>query len=258
MNVISSIQNTSKYSGVTVVAPPTPVVYYTCINADIDTVNKKIKNYANNNYDVTYNNTLFIDIDSHFANGTGKGSFYSNNSVFATGTSQYAFTSSSRAVSLCYWFKLHTINPRGFYAFDIGRGNYGTNAILPEMNYNTSTGLMTSYYIYCGNASFNTNSYVTLPSNINLQNWTHFAVIVENGKTPRMFINGTKLTPNNSSTVTLNTFTTQNGFALAGLPNGQTQRPLCKVNELRVYNSALTDAQISTIYNWNGTSALNL
>jgi hypothetical protein len=245
-------------SSTTASASPTAVIYYTCINADIDTANSKIKNYSSNSYDITYNNSLFINTDTNFSSGTGKGCFYSNNSVFGSGTSQYAFTSSAKAITLRYWFKLHTKTPLGFYAFDIGRGGYGTNAILPEMAYDTNTGILNYYFLYCGNTSFNFSSYCTLPSNVNLQNWTHFCAIVENGKTPKLYINGTQCTPNSSSTIALNTFTTSNGFMIAGLPSGQTNRQQCKVNEIRIYNSSLNDAQISSIYNWDGASSLTL
>lgn len=255
MNLLTSISNPIKYNSepsLSALPLPTPVIYYTCITADIDTVNKKIKNYVTNSYDITYNTTGFISTDTNFSNSTGWGCFNANNTNFGLGTSQYAFTDSSRAVTICYWLKITSLTPKGYYAVDIGRGPFN-QSILVEMDFNTTTGYMQNIFVYCGIAAISFNKY---PANFDVRNWFHISVIVENNKTPKLYINGSLITGTNPNIYTLNTFTTPNGISISGLPSGQTNRVSCKINELRVYNKALSNAQISSIYNWDGTGTL--
>lgn len=241
---------------------PQPVIYYTCKINDVDIQNKKIKNQITGNYDISYNNVNFISSDdTNFSTTENWGSFNSDNNNFSYGvnnvTPVYNFTGSSRAISICYWVKVTSLQNPGFYVFDIGKGNNSTftNLILPEMGYNTQTGYLTYIYLYVGNVNFNYNN---VPSNFDVRNWFHVCMIVENQKSPLLYINGSKVNSTNTSILTLNGFTTlsHNSSFISGKPSGQTNRIPCKLNELRIYNHALSSIQVKKIYDWNGINLI--
>ena len=125
MNLLTSISNPIKYNSASSSQSlgVTPIIYYTCINTDIDTNNKKIKNYATGNYDLTYNDNAFISniTNTNFDSST-RGCFYSSPTVYATGTlsNGYTFSGSPNSVSFCFWIKLNALTPRGYYPFSFG------------------------------------------------------------------------------------------------------------------------------------------
>lgn len=256
MNIVSSVQNSIKFGISSAPTSPIPVLYYTCKIADIDTANKKIKNYANNSYDITYNDATYINSDTNFTGNSAWGSFKSTTSIKGIGSSSYAFTSSTKAITFCFWMKVYSLSPQGYYPVHIGTGG---NLLSAEIAYNTSgasIGQPFSIFLYCGgnqtsNGGLQYNNFTTLPKN-DLRNWTHFCFVAEYNQVPKLYTNGVQATIINN-TNKINTWTnfTSSGIILSNnIP--------CNVNEVRVYNQALTDAQIALIYGWNGSSTLIL
>lgn len=263
MNIINSVQNPLENLTIPSI-PPVLVLYYTCIPSDVDAVNRRIKNYVSGNSDITYNDSSFISTDTHFANGSNKGSFSASTSIFASGvggnTPQYAFTSSTRSVSVSHWIKAKSGVSRGFFPYDIGNGSgsgYGrSNAIIPIYDYDGGTGRLGYILLYVNTVSVYLNIY---PFNINMFNWNHIVVVYENNKGAFCYVNGVllvqKLQAINISPFTTNSIT---GSFISGLPGSYSTRLPCYLNELRIYNSALTASQVSQLYNWDGISTLNL
>ena len=263
MNIINSVQN--PLENLTIPRePPLLVLYYTCIHSDVDTGNRRIKNYVSGNLDITYNNSSFISTDTHFANGSNKGSFSVNTSIFSSGvggnTPQYAFTSSSRSVSVSHWIKVKSGEPKGFFPFDIGNGNgsnYGrSNAIIPIYDYQTSDGRLGYIQLFVNTRSVYLDTYAF---NINMYNLNHIVIVYEHNRGAFCYINGVLLVQSLQA-MNIIPFTTNSitGSFISGLPSSYSTRLPCYLNELRVYNSALTASQVSQLYNWNGISTLNL
>jgi len=264
MNIINSVQN--PLENLTIPKePPLLVLYYTCIPSDVDTVNRRIKNYVSGNLDITYNNSSFISTDTHFANGSNKGSFSTSTSIFASGvggnTPQYAFTSSSRSISVSHWIKVKSGASKGFFPFDVGNGSGSSfdrvNAIIPIYDYNAdSTGRLGYVELFANTVNVNLSVW---GSNINMYNWNHIVIVYEHNRGAFCYINGVLLAQSLQA-INITPFTTNSitGSFIPGLPSGYSTRMSCYLNELRIYNSALTASQVSQLYNWDGISTLNL
>lgn len=214
-------------------------IYWTIKNTDVNVDLRRIPNYASNQYDLTYTSNTFISTQSPFSN-SNRGSMYVYQNG-ATSTTTYTLaTATSQSASMSFWFKLLSPSPEGRYPFLIGTGTQ----ILPEIRYNSSTGLTTLVFIYFLN---NQGGLFNLPS-INLNNWTHFCYVIQNGGTPILYVNGTAYNSTNGA-VTVNTNQSLNGATInpygGAAPNGL-------IAEIRIYQEALTAQRVQNIYTWNG------
>jgi hypothetical protein len=258
--------------------PSSLVTYYTCILNNIDVSNQKIGEYVTGNFNVSYNNSSFISTDTNFTNSQGKigkGSFSSTDSSFNALTGVYAINrtlkttynlpDTIKSITIAFWVKLNSGNTADTSNQWKQRGVFNIGGypvwIYPELYINSTNNNFKSVSIYCSGSGASTtvesrwnpgNTSPALPTTL-MTNWNHFCFILKQGPSTQsqtIFINNTKYinnftTKNDTTNMSmLNSFTTT-GITMPGNLNAM-------VNELRIYNTAITDTQVSNIYNWTG------
>ena len=249
MNSIASIQGnralTAKvYTLTNFSLPSTLLFYYTVLEDEVDTTQKKLGNYKSLTYNTQYYGSTFIDTDSPFSNANMGSLKTLDTSNYAIPTQSFTFNSGG-SYTLSFWFKLTNVAGNGTVRFPFLFGEtFGTNLITPEFNYNSS-GVLTNFFVYCLNCAG-----ARIAPNINILNtWTHYAVVIQHGTVPKIYINNTLY---NSLNGTCN-FNAQVVMNNGRIPHASNYMQ-GNLTEIRLYNTALTATQIGNIYSWNGSA----
>ncbi len=110
----------------------------------------------------------------------------------------------------------------------------------------TEGGQVGKIRFYVSDATNTVNTYST--STVNDGNWHHI-VCMKDGTTARIFIDGKPNGTGNLSTVTGTIDATTGGTRIGALRSGTNQEFSGSIDEIKVYNYALTDAEVRTDYN---------
>jgi hypothetical protein len=142
-------------------------------------------------------------------------------------------------VTISCWVQIRktpSSNERYVYTFNRGSNNPGL-----YLAYNASN----NFYVVLNNG---TNAYVPSYPTVSLNTWYNAIVVINNG-TVSYYVNGTSY---NAATYTPPSgVTLQTNFILGGSTNSAYEGNFI-IDDLRIYNTALTAAQVSSIYNQQG------
>jgi hypothetical protein len=250
MNSIASIQGsralTAKVFTLTnFTLPATLLFYYTVLEDEVDTTQSKLGNYKTLTYNTQYYGSTFIDTDSPFSGNANMGSIRTaDTSNYAIPTQSFVFNSGG-SYTLSFWFKLTSVTGNGTVRFPFLFGEtFGTNIITPEFNYNSS-GVLTNFFVYCLNCA---GARIAPNTNL-LNNWVHFAIVIQHATVPKIYVNNTLYNSTNG-TCNFNAQVTMNNGRIPHASNYM----IGNLTEIRLYNTALTATQIGNIYSWNGSA----
>ncbi len=154
----------------------------------------------------------------------------------------------NRTVSL--WFNVPTVTNRPFLLAYGGQGylGYGTSFL---MGLNAS-----GCGCYQTQAHYNTNSVTYSYGAFQLNQWIHWVVTI-GGNSTKMYVNG-KLVANKPGSFTGNTYITNTMLAVGVMVNASGVAPYTdangsyfrgKLDDIRIYDNAMTDAQVQNLYN---------
>lgn len=153
----------------------------------------------------------------------------SNSGVSAT-IPGLPYGNSARTIS--FWAKLNMIQTPYNMTFSYGQGNMN-NAIGGSFNSTT-----VDFFGYANNFSASSNS--------NVSTWYHFAYVYD-GTTAKIYKNGALLSSQAKSWNTLN----NNDLFKLGVGVGGELNFVGAIDDLKIYNYALNDSQISSLYTNN-------
>ncbi|WP_445453241.1 LamG-like jellyroll fold domain-containing protein [Flavobacterium sp. 25HG05S-40] len=193
---------------------------------------------AQYNFDNTYNNAngnapFASNTGTSFVtdrNGNANGALNINNSGSTASISGLPYAANARTVSL--WFKLNALNGSGFNFLY----TYGNST-----NYNGAyVNGATTYHF--GNNSSHSNTVNTV-ANV----WYHI-VMVYDGISSKIYRNGTLLA---ESTKTWSTVNNSDIFRLGLTENGASTYFNGAVDDLKIYNYAISDADVQSLFSNN-------
>lgn len=251
MNSIVSIQGGSirrslgkLYTLTNFSLPSSLLFYYTILEDEVDTTQKKLGNYKTLTYNTQYYGSTFFSTDSPFSGNTNMGSMRTEDtSNYAVMTQSFTFPAGG-SYTLSFWFKLTSVAGNGTLRFPFYFGEtFGTNLITPEFKYDSS-GVLINFFVYCLNCA----GAKVAPNVTILNRWTHFAVVIQHGTVPRIFINNIPYTSTNGQCNFISQVVMNNGR----IPHSNFM--IGNLTEIRLYNTVLTDTQIGNIYTWNGSA----
>jgi hypothetical protein len=227
---IASVLKKNAVAAVTDLVPGS-IITYTFNSTAISGIT--VKNIATGSFDLTMASP---STTSSQAGQEGDGCYAISTSGYATGSfSKTINISASTGITLSFWFKSinynqHqqmvklTVNGGAMWlnCDDLGNGTY-------------------AFYIYTGsNYSANT---ISASSTIFDGTWKHICVVIQNTSTIKWYVNNTLQTTYSVATPTSTSLTAiQLGDTTSGRTNGY-------FDGVRVYNSALTSTDVTTLYN---------
>ncbi|MDQ2685650.1 MAG: discoidin domain-containing protein, partial [Thermoproteota archaeon] len=148
--------------------------------------------------------------------------------------------------SITAWFKTSNTDPN--VSFLINKGGFGSEALGENMNY----GIWLTYqgHLQAGfEAIDSTNYFVTSKEPVNDNKW-HFVTVTYDGSILKLFIDGVLNASLNTSNAKPDN-TGQNRIAIAANSLYKDKLYLGNVDELRIWNRALTTAEVHDAYTQN-------
>jgi hypothetical protein len=136
--------------------------------------------------------------------------------------------------SICFWLKPLSTPAGGAWIYDISATNYGDRIYA---------NFQTNRYI-----SFNYIGYVYSPVALTLGTWYHICLTFGNGNMI-LYWNGAYSTALAQDTTNV---TLANKFSIASLVSGQGPNINAEMDDLRIYNTALSAAQVKAVYATQG------
>lgn len=146
---------------------------------------------------------------------------------------QLNYGNSPRTVSI--WVKLNQINNSGTYMYYYGTNNNGSGGILKTLE--------VSHYGTSPVHTFATNNVVDV--------WSHFAFVYD-GTNSKIYKDGVLL---NSAARSWSIINSLNQFII-GSPTSNNQFFNGALDDLKIYNEALTDAQVLNLFTYNSKSVV--
>jgi len=183
------------------------------------------------------------------ANITYQGGAFDQAAVFNGLSSSIVVPNASKpslsTASVSLWVKTTSTNPQGLVGDNIS-GNHWGNLHL-YINNNKLVGRS-------GNASNANNPEHTSVSNVNTGLWVHCVVTIT-GNTQKIYINGVL---ENTATLTVTRAATTSPFSIGQIyvngSIGQTWTNDCDIDQVRIFNTVLTQTQVTTLARGIATS----
>jgi hypothetical protein len=197
---------------------------------------------AEYNFNNTYNNVLgnapFISNSgtsfTNDRNGTSNSALYINNTGTTSTILGLPYGNSARTVSV--WVKMAVLNSFGF------------NFIY---NYGNSTNYYGTYFNNSNLYHFQNSSSHYVANTTSLNTWIHY-VFTYNGTESKIYKNGTLLGTN---TIAFNTINNGNLFRLGLTENGGQNYFNGSIDDLKIYNYAISDADVTSLFTNNTLSS---
>jgi len=131
--------------------------------------------------------------------------------------------------------------------FTLSAWIYPTNSVTPPNyimgNYGIGNSGGVEFYVYQGKLGIYINGYLSSVSGIPLNQWTHVAA-VRSGGTVRLYINGVL----DQSGQLPASITAGRNFAIGNGPDYVSEKFVGRIDEVRVFNSALSPEDIAALY----------
>jgi hypothetical protein len=210
---------------------PGSIVTYTFNSSAIS--GSTVKNIASGSFDLTLTSPATTTSQS---GQEGDGCLVISTSGYATGSfSKTISISSGSGITLSFWFK--SINYNGHQQFI----KLTVNGGAMWLNCDDLGNGTFAFYIWTGSPY--TSNTILASSNIFNGTWKHICVVIRNTSTIKWYINSTLQTTYSVSTPSSTSFSAiQIGDTTSGRTNGY-------IDGVRVYNSALSSTDVTTLYN---------
>lgn len=208
-----------------------------CLLSQISNAQVAYYPFNGNTDDSTGNGHSLIGADISY--GTGKDGV-PNSAALLNGNTSWMYTNNFLAgkdsFTISMWVKSNSSSQRSTLAY-AGNSNLNGNGLVLDMCNTLNNGDNVSPL--CGGVRWLCNTNVHLAQSV----WTHIAM-VKSSKTYKLFINGSMVHSDTCTAINPSNYFLVGGNLLAG--NGNSLNGL--IDELKVFNFSLSNAQINSLY----------